>query len=541
MTIMTAVSAPRRVDMPRDRWDRPMLPHPDTPKGPAKGWTRVTTLAKSLDDTYNLDLWKQRQVARGIAFRDDLRIAVGTTDPDDRDALNKLCERAMDAAKASKGADWGTAFHAVTAIRDAHPDVDPADYCPAELLADLAAYAAMVQAHGLIMPEAYIERGCVTPEVETAGTFDRLCYTSDRTRFRIGDVKTGKDEAEYGQTSIAIQLACYAHARVLWKADGSGYEDPPGIDKEIAYVLACPAGTATATLYEVDIATGWDLAQLAVRVRGNRKRKDLFREVSTGVLATSVEVDGVTHPAGESVTVKMPAKRARRTKAQIAADAAKAEENLRKAGNHRAADEAAEVHAQAIIDGAYDDDETTPVTAALDLTDPADAAIHESETRHDGATGETGTAFLMNGELKPGPAEPPFCPFGRGPCTSDCPDVQHRACVDGETDRPAVDMNDIARAKVMDEARRMRVANETRREAEGLIDQANSMSDLATLFTLYDGVWVPDMTWRGIRRLIDLAQSRETVAALFDAFASSWTPELTAYGMARLDRLAGGL
>lgn len=31
-----------------------------------------------------------------------------------------------------------------------------------------------------------------------------------------------------------------------------------------------------------------------------------------------------------------------------------------------------------------------------------------------------------------GSPEPPYCPFANGPCTADCPDGGHRACVDGD-------------------------------------------------------------------------------------------------------------
>ena len=52
-------------EISRDRWVRPLI----TPVGGGKpvGYTRVSTLAKALDDTTNLTAWKLRTAAVGLA------------------------------------------------------------------------------------------------------------------------------------------------------------------------------------------------------------------------------------------------------------------------------------------------------------------------------------------------------------------------------------------------------------------------------------------------------------------------------------------
>ena len=63
----------------RDRYGRPMV----TPRngGKPKPFTRPTTIADTLDDRHNLELWMQRQVLKGSIARPDLHALAATTDP----------------------------------------------------------------------------------------------------------------------------------------------------------------------------------------------------------------------------------------------------------------------------------------------------------------------------------------------------------------------------------------------------------------------------------------------------------------------------
>ena len=56
--------------IPRDRYGRPIIP--PAAGGKPKPYTRVTTLAETLDDRWTLERWKQRQVAIGLMLRRDL-------------------------------------------------------------------------------------------------------------------------------------------------------------------------------------------------------------------------------------------------------------------------------------------------------------------------------------------------------------------------------------------------------------------------------------------------------------------------------------
>ena len=98
---MTAQQTGPGKGVSRDRWGRPLITPPEG--GKAVPYVRVTTLAGTLEDTYNLGKWQQRQVAMGIAARPDL-VALVSAARGDKGALNAVCEQAHEAAASSAAA-----------------------------------------------------------------------------------------------------------------------------------------------------------------------------------------------------------------------------------------------------------------------------------------------------------------------------------------------------------------------------------------------------------------------------------------------------
>lgn len=253
-----------------DRYGRYVIPHPTT--GKKTSWTRATTYAKSISDTYALGQWMLRMAVKGVATRPDLYALAAATPVEDKDGLNRIAEDAKEAAAAKAGANLGTALHSFSeqVDRGEIPNV------PEPWARDIAAYRAMLAKHGIrILPE-YMERKVVVPDVGVAGTFDRIV---DRGGLKIGDLKTGQD-LSFGWLEIAVQLALYSRATHLWDMKTRTFTDMPPVDQDIALVFHLPVGKATATLYEVDIAAGWQAAQLCGQVRDWRKRRDLAKAVT---------------------------------------------------------------------------------------------------------------------------------------------------------------------------------------------------------------------------------------------------------------------
>lgn len=265
-----------RAEPKHDRFGRYLLLDPDT--GKERAYTRVTTFAKTLSDMYGLGKWQERMVAKGIATRADLYALAAATPVDDKAQFDRICTDAKEAAKATSGANLGTALHAFTEQVDRGDDVT----VPQPWDRDINAYRAELAQHQLKVRRDWIERIVLIPQYGLAGTLDRI-YGTSLGHNQIGDVKTGKT-LEYSWCEIAIQLALYANAK--WLIDpASGQAEPmPDIDQDQALVMHLPAGAGSAQLYTVDIKAGWEAAYICRVVRDWRSRKDLAAPTVTEAL-----------------------------------------------------------------------------------------------------------------------------------------------------------------------------------------------------------------------------------------------------------------
>src|SRR5688500_18671841 len=102
--------------VPKDHKKRYLLPDPTT--GETVPRRSVSTQQKALADEFGLNKWKERQVARGMALRDDL-VALAASVPDPKseqgkETLGSVAKQAQDAAGSRKGANLGTALHSAT-------------------------------------------------------------------------------------------------------------------------------------------------------------------------------------------------------------------------------------------------------------------------------------------------------------------------------------------------------------------------------------------------------------------------------------------
>lgn len=270
-------SAPGKDEGEFDRWGRYVIPHPET--GKKTSWTRATTYAKSISDTYALGQWMLRMAVKGVATRPDLYALAASTPIDDKDALNRIAEDAKEAAAAKAGANLGTALHTFTEQLDRgeKPTV------PEPWARDVEAYRTTLAAAGIRIDPKLMERKVVVPQVGVAGTFDRIVDWAGL--LRIGDLKTGKD-LSFGWLEIAVQLALYSRATHIWNPVTRTFEPMPPVDQQTALVFHLPVGKAVCTVYEVDIAAGWEAARLCGQVREWRKRKDLAKTISTAPSTT---------------------------------------------------------------------------------------------------------------------------------------------------------------------------------------------------------------------------------------------------------------
>lgn len=271
------------IDYPKtDRWQRPLILDPESGKHVAR--TRVTTVAKALDDMNGLIDWHGVMVAGGAALRPDILAKISARWPrtdENKGELNRLAKELKEAGGGSVGANLGDALHTVLARRlmgEKFTPLPPLD-------ADLKAVEDLLERAGLEPVPGYVERTvCVEGLSEkVAGSFDSLLRRKARPELGKGpgrpiitDLKTGKD-LDLSWPTIAAQLALYSRASTVYTWETETHEPMPDVRQDQGLVIHAPAGTATAELYVVDLERGWQAVQVALWVRAWRKARDFVR------------------------------------------------------------------------------------------------------------------------------------------------------------------------------------------------------------------------------------------------------------------------
>lgn len=262
-----------QIEIERDRFGRPLIIPPEG--GRAIPYTRASTLAKILDDTTQLTLWKQRKTAEGLIRRPDLItnlsgiLANGDPDADrvTKTDLNQLCSQAIEAAGASRGATAGTGFHSLTEALDRGEKIP---WVSAEDRARLNAYHTATLGLEAVDMETFV----VCDELKTAGSFDRLWRLPDG-RVVVGDLKTGKSEADY-PLATTIQMAIYAHG-LRYSPPGAGEWNGNvaafcrtqldlELDETIGLLIHMPPSGGCKVI-PLDLVKGWEAAKVAAHVK----------------------------------------------------------------------------------------------------------------------------------------------------------------------------------------------------------------------------------------------------------------------------------
>lgn len=243
------------------------------PPGGAKpvGYSRVTTVAKALDDGGGLAPWKATMTVCGTIMRRGLRtqwealMAEYGGDPwysgtEGKAACKRLVEECSAAGGATDRRDTGTSLHTMTALADLGR---PLTHLTEETEADLAAYRRTLDAEGITVYRDLIERTVVLDDFRVAGTFDRGVSVPGFTRPLIADLKCGAD-LSYSWQTIAVQLAAYSRGDALYEQgaaeDGSqdAREPMPEFDQENGLIIWLNAGTGDCELFLVDLTAGWE-------------------------------------------------------------------------------------------------------------------------------------------------------------------------------------------------------------------------------------------------------------------------------------------
>jgi hypothetical protein len=277
----------------RGRYD---LTDPET--GKKKKYSRVSTIAKTIANTYFLDLWGDRMIVKGMATRPDLVTLAGAVDLEDKETLQDIAEQAKTAAGARKGANHGTALHALAERADHGLELPPGTH--KTNVAGIETYREAMEAAGCRVVPGWVERVVLCQELEIVGRLDRVLEVDPVVLatalgispaalgldgpglvYSIGDLKTQKT-MDFGSLEIAMQLAIYAHGDITWNEwTGEWDEIQMDITKKWGVVMHLPSTGGKCHIKLVNLTKGWVYVQLAMAVRRARKDKTLLKDVLT--------------------------------------------------------------------------------------------------------------------------------------------------------------------------------------------------------------------------------------------------------------------
>lgn len=287
------------------RWGRYKLRHPS--HGGVVEWTRATTFAKSISDTFTLNQWGQRCVVVGATMQPDiLDKARGKDVKKDREALNEIAEQLKEVAGSKVAAEWGTAVHSWTELVDrnwADRWMILRERVPIQFQQHVENYLLLLEEYGLVPLASLIEFSTGVLQYEVMGTSDNAYKATKHLDLKlprrvihlspgeivIGDKKTGAT-LDYAWQEITIQLSLYAHGlndqgrfdwtTKTWDTDPLRDYAEPGtkVREDVGVILHLPVDPTSDKLpglHAVDLESGWSAVVLCERVRTWRKLKNL--------------------------------------------------------------------------------------------------------------------------------------------------------------------------------------------------------------------------------------------------------------------------
>jgi hypothetical protein len=262
-------------------------------KNERTGYSRATTITKTLDDQSSLISWNAGRTALGLVAQPHLYAAVAACDPDNKKELYELCEKAAEAGGSATRREQGTAIHKFLERKIEDPAYNP----PAPYDQDVVSILAALENAGLKIAEGYSEFVVVNHRLKIAGTAD-LAVVDANGNWYVADLKTGSS-VKYGAQAWAIQLAIYAMGDAIYHHqpnEADDYETPlPNFDIGRAVIIHCEPASGKTNLYWIDLETGRKGLELALAVREQRNAKPLqpfsLAEATTNLKTTAAPVE----------------------------------------------------------------------------------------------------------------------------------------------------------------------------------------------------------------------------------------------------------
>lgn len=257
----------------------------DPESGIRSDYTRASYMADFIEDKSHIHKWEMRYLCKAMGQNEDLaalaaveRYSTGVTEATvgrDKSAsgkrLDAIIGRALDRVRIHEKADRGTAVHGST---------EPGGPAGVERLRPASDAFREINRRELIRIIG-TEVFTANDTIMASGTFDHLVRVPGHpllTDYVVADKKTGS----FDPFSWCVQIATYANGepynldtdrRTGWPEGLNGW--PNVINKDWGLVWQIDAETAEVKLWIIDIAFGWEMAQLAAQVRDAHKRRDI--------------------------------------------------------------------------------------------------------------------------------------------------------------------------------------------------------------------------------------------------------------------------
>lgn len=224
------------------------VPHPVT--GKTVDFARATTVADTLDDTYNLNRWKTRTAVAAVVAAMDVAFAAETGTPtltDRQKDLVRLVERLREEIADGCGTDTNKVIDVIDNMTGGRYAAEFGDAVHAWLEAVdigmvlthqvpemfqpwVVAYQRELRRHGIIAVPVYVERTVLNDRGQetVVGTIDRIYLVVATGELVLGDLKTSKaDNLQYSWLSYSAQFAVYGFATYMLAIDGKSWEPMP--------------------------------------------------------------------------------------------------------------------------------------------------------------------------------------------------------------------------------------------------------------------------------------------------------------------------
>jgi hypothetical protein len=242
-------------------------------------YTRASYMADFLEDKEHIHRWEMRYLAKAMGQNEDLAAlaacetySTGLSDATfgrEKSAsgrrLDDIIERAFDRVRIHEKADHGSAVHGFT-----EPGAPSGDAIPERMRADVAAFWEINRRECIEIVAT--EQFTANDKTMSAGTFDHLVRIPGHpllTDYVIADKKTGR----FSPFEWIIQLSSYANGDPYDTSTDTRPAWPGPINKD--WGLVWQIGGGSVKLWMLDLALGWELAQIAAKVRDAHARTDL--------------------------------------------------------------------------------------------------------------------------------------------------------------------------------------------------------------------------------------------------------------------------